>query len=155
VHKLKGTYRKDRHAVNVPTPEVGIPDPPKTVKGIALDEWDRLVPLLAKLKSISLLDRAALAAYCIEYRIYHEAIRQLNLGRTLLATTSRKTKAPHRVLRVANRALGNMMRIAQEFGLTPAARAKLQIDATAGQQDPLLELMQRSIARRGRGGKAG
>jgi P27 family predicted phage terminase small subunit len=154
VHKLKGSYRKDRHGVKVPEPEVAMPTPPKQVKGLALAEWDRLVPLLAQLKSISLLDRAALAAYCIEYGLYMKAISQLQLGRTLLGRTSKGTKSPHPLLRVANRALGNMLRIASEFGLTPSARAKLQIDASAGEKDPLADLLRRQIERRG-GGRAG
>lgn len=151
VHILQGTFRADRHnAAEVEAPVI-IPDPPKSLKGEAMAEWDRITRLLAEAKCIADLDRSALAAYCIEWARYVTANNRLRVANTLLAESTKGTKMPHPLLRVSDRALANMLRICQEFGLTPASRSRLNIDAAAGNEDPLEKLIREQQQRRSTG----
>ena len=141
VLKLQGNFRADRHQDGEPEPPLAIPEPPKSLKGEALAEWDRITKLLADAHCIAELDRSALAAYCTEWARYVNANNKLRLANTLLAESTKGTKMPHPLLRVSDRALANMLRICQEFGLTPASRTRLNINAGAADEDPLEKLI--------------
>ena len=78
-----------------PMPAPSIPDCPPELGPAAQREWDRLVGELGKLRVLTNLDRAALAAYC---------------GAS-----------------IANRQAEIMMRIASEFGFTPASRGRISV----------------------------
>jgi P27 family predicted phage terminase small subunit len=153
--KLAGGFRADRRLGDEPEPEVCIPDPPKFLRGEALAEWDRITTLLVELQCISRLDRATLAAYCVEWRIYVTAHNRLRLNNSLLAESTKGTKMAHPLLRVADRAFNNMMRICVEFGLTPASRSRLSMAASGEVEDPLDALIRAQAeqrrARRGAG----
>ena len=148
--KLTGGYRADRHKRTEPAPPSGVPDAPKCLrKGtLAREEWDRITALLAEARCVTPLDRSALTAYCIEYARYIKANNRLRLVRTMLSESTKGTKMPHPLLRISDRALANMLRICQEFGLTPAARTRLDINAAGGVEDPLEALIRRQAERK-------
>lgn len=151
--KFEGGYRKDRHGDGIsPDPRAEIPDPPKALgKGEALAEWNRITALLIETKCVTKLDRASLAAYCLEWARYVNANNKLRFGKTLMAESTKGTKMPHPLLRVSDRALSNMLRICMEFGLTPASRSRLRVQAMAEQEDPLERLIrQQAQARQGK-----
>lgn len=146
--KLHGGFRSDRRYGDEPTPDVHIPDPPKVLKGAALAEWDRITQLLAEVKCISRLDRGPLTAYCLEWARYIKANQRLSLVRSLLAEGSTGNKVPHPLLRVADKAFANMLKICTEFGLTPAARTRLSMAAAGEAVDPFDELIRQQAERR-------
>src|SRR6185436_20366349 len=62
---LAGTFRNDRHAgVRSPEPPMGVPEPPKALRGQARLEWDRMIGRLASSKTLSSVDDGALYQYC-------------------------------------------------------------------------------------------
>lgn len=145
--KLRGSWRAKGRGEE-PEPPVSIPTAPKFLKGEALAEWDRITVLLAKVGCVAEQDRALLSAYCIEWARYVRANNQLRFVRSLLATTTRGTKMAHPLIRVSDRALANMLRICQEFGLSPAARTQLNVEAASVAEDPLEQLIRQKIERR-------
>lgn len=154
--KLHGNYREDRHGGAAPDPPTAIPDPPPMLKGEALEEWNRITQLLSQVKCIAELDRATLAAYCTEWARYVIANNRLRVIRTLLSESTKGTKMPHPLLRISDKALKNMLSICQEFGLTPASRTRLNIEAGSGTDgDPLERLIREQAARRRQGPQAG
>jgi P27 family predicted phage terminase small subunit len=155
--RLHGTYREDRHGGAIPDPPTAIPTPPKSLKGIALEEWDRVTKLLAEINCIAELDRALLTAYCVEWRTYMTADNRLRLSRSLMATSTKGTQMAHPLLRVRDRAFANLMRICGEFGFSTASRSRLSIEAKAAGEDPLERLIRDSAEMRAaaRGGRAG
>jgi P27 family predicted phage terminase small subunit len=109
---------------NEPTPDVAIPDCPAELSPVAKREWDRLVVKLGKLRILTHLDRAALAAYCGAYALWAEAMEQLQKYGTMIKSPSGyPQQSPY--LAVANRQAEIMMRIASEFGFTPASRSRI------------------------------
>jgi len=117
-----------------PTPEVVIPDCPAELGDIARREWNRLVGELAALRLLTNLDRAALAAYCGAYALWAEATEAIQkYGAMIKSPTGYPVQSPY--VAIANRQAEIMMRIASEFGFTPASRSRI---STPSKSEPTL-----------------
>jgi P27 family predicted phage terminase small subunit len=110
--------------VNEPRPEPLIPDCPVELGPVARREWDRLVAELAPLRMLTNLDRAALASYCGAYGMWAEATEAIQkFGTMVKAPSGFPVQSPY--VSIANRQAEIMMRIASEFGFTPASRSRI------------------------------
>ena len=107
-----------------PSPDVVIPECPPELGDVARREWDRLAGELVTLRLITNLDRAALAAYCGAYALWAEATQAIQKFGTMIKSPSGyPVQSPY--VAVANRQAEIMMRIAGEFGFTPASRSRI------------------------------
>ena len=107
-----------------PRPEANIPECPPELGPVARAEWDRLVVELAALRLLTNLDRAALAAYCGTYALWADATAQIEkYGAMIKSPQGFPIQSPY--LAIANRQAEIMMRIASEFGFTPASRSRI------------------------------
>jgi P27 family predicted phage terminase small subunit len=107
-----------------PNPEAVIPDCPAELGPVARQEWDRLASELGKLKLLTNLDRAALAAYCGAYALWAESTEAIQKYGTMVKSPSGyPIQSPY--VSIANRQAEIMMRIASEFGFTPASRSRI------------------------------
>jgi P27 family predicted phage terminase small subunit len=109
-----------------PTPGVKplAPDCPQELGPVARAEWHRLVPELAALNLITHLDRGQLAIYCVAYAQWIEAAEFIQKFGSMVNTPSGfPVQSPY--VAILNRQADTMIRIASEFGFTPASRAKL------------------------------
>jgi P27 family predicted phage terminase small subunit len=80
----------------------------------------RLVGELTALRMLTNLDRAALAAYCPAYAFWADAIENIGkYGTMVKSPTGYPVQSPY--ISIANRQAEIMMRIASEFGFTPAS----------------------------------
>jgi P27 family predicted phage terminase small subunit len=97
----------------------------------------RLTAQLAKLNLITHLDRGALATYCGAYALWAESMVQIQkYGTMVKSPTGYPMQSPY--LSIANRQAELMMRIASEFGFTPASRSRISVPPP--DQLPLLDL---------------
>jgi phage terminase small subunit len=71
-----------------PVPPEGVPDCPAHLNAAAREEWDRLVCVLHEMGVVTLVDRAALAAYCQCYGRWVEAEEKLQTTPMLLKTAT-------------------------------------------------------------------
>ena len=107
-----------------PKHEAKIPDCPPELSPSARKEWDRLAEELSALRMLTNLDRAALAAYCTAYALWAEANEAIQkYGVMIKSPQGFPIQSPY--LSVANRQAEIMMRIASEFGFTPASRSRI------------------------------
>ena len=95
---------------------------------------------------MSEIDRAALAAYCQAYGRWVQAERALArmgekdlLTGALMIKTSNGNAIQNPLVGTANKAMELMLRAAAEFGMTPSARSRIDVDipkdtATAAKQ---------------------
>jgi P27 family predicted phage terminase small subunit len=121
---LTGNPGKRPLNVNEPRPEIAIPDCPVELGPVARREWDRLAVELSSLRILTNLDRAALAAYCGAYAMWAEATEAIQKFGTMVKSPSGyPQQSPY--VAVANRQAEIMMRIASEFGFTPASRSRI------------------------------
>jgi P27 family predicted phage terminase small subunit len=113
-----------------PRPKPSIPECPEELGNVARREWDRLVNELASLRLLTNLDRAALAAYCAAYGMWAEATQAIQkFGCMVKSPTGYPVQSPY--VAIANRQAEIMMRIASEFGFTPASRSRISTSSTA------------------------
>jgi len=109
---------------NEPRPEAAIPEAPAELSSAARAEWDRLAAELDALGLLTRLDRAALAAYCGAYALWAEATEAIQkYGAMIKSPQGFPIQSPY--LAIANRQAEIMMRIASEFGFTPASRSRI------------------------------
>lgn len=112
-----------------PRPEPAVPECPPELGPAAKREWDRLVGDLAKLNMLTNLDRAALAAYCGAYSLWADATEQIQkYGAMIKSPTGYPVQSPY--IAIANRQAEIMLRIASEFGFTPASRSRIAAPST-------------------------
>ncbi len=99
------TGNPGKHPLNgdEPLPETAVPDCPPELSPAARKEWDRLVGELGKLRVLTNLDRAALAAYCGAYALWAEATEAIQkYGVMVKSPTGFPIQSPY--LSIANRA---------------------------------------------------
>lgn len=108
-----------------PRPEPAIPECPPELSPVARKEWHRLAVDLCKLRLITSLDRGALAIYCTAYELWIEAVEAIRKHGTLVKSPSGyPMQSPY--IAIQNRQGEIMMRIASEFGFTPASRSRIK-----------------------------
>jgi P27 family predicted phage terminase small subunit len=121
---LTGNPGKRPLNLNEPRPQPAVPECPPELSPAAQREWQRLVGELASLNVLTNLDRAALAAYCGAYALWAEATEAIQkFGVMVKSPTGFPIQSPY--VSIANRQAEIMMRIAAEFGFTPASRGRI------------------------------
>ena len=101
-----------------------IPNCPAHLSPTAKAEWRRLTRQLVEVGVMTELDRGALAAYCQAYGRWVEAERNLRETPMLLRMPSGYIQqSPW--LTIANKQIDIMYRYIGEFGLSPAARSRI------------------------------
>lgn len=124
IKALTGNPGKRPLNAREPRPEPALPDCPPELSPTAQREWARLTVELAKLNLMTNLDRGALATYCGAYAIWAEAMEQIQKYGTMIKSSSGfPIQSPY--LAILNRQAEIMMRIASEFGFTPASRSRI------------------------------
>lgn len=132
-----------------PRPEPALPVCPPELSPLARQEWKRLSAELAKLNLVTHLDRGALAAYCGAYALWAEAMEQVQkFGTMVKSPTGYPIQSPY--LAIANRQAEIMLRVASEFGFTPASRSR--ISTPPSDELPLLQLTMGEYEEEPRGG---
>ena len=109
-----------------PRPELQIPTCPAHLCPSAKAEWKRLAQQLHTLGIMTMLDRAALAAYCQSYGRWVEAERKLKETPTLLKLPSGYVQH-NPLLTIANKQLELMHKYLSEFGLSPVSRSRVDM----------------------------
>ncbi len=119
-----GTPRKPSRSRKEPVAEPLAPECPPELGPIARAEWFRIVPYLAAKIELTPLDRGPLAIYCVSYERWLEGIEALQKYGTMMKTPKGfPVQSPY--VSIVNREADVMMRIASEYGFTPASRAKV------------------------------
>lgn len=121
---LAGNPGKRSLPTNEVKPKVELPNQPRHLTAEARAEWDRLAPVLMRLRLLTRLDRAAFSAYCQAWARHVEAEEQLAKA-SALAFTANGFPIINPWATISKQAVEQMSRFLGEFGLTPAARARM------------------------------
>lgn len=135
-------------------PDVEIPGCPPHLMPEAVKEWKRITPELVKLNLIAKIDRAALSLYCQAWARWVWAERTLRAavkmaeskraafeadpanegkdypggdGYTIVTPNGQFGYSPHWV--IANKAMEQVDKFLQSFGLSPSARSRVRPSA--------------------------
>lgn len=127
IRRLEGNRGKRAWNHDEPEPPDGIPRCPKHLAPVARTEWRRVARALYSMGVLTVIDRAALAAYCQSYAKWVEAEQKLKETPPLLKTPSGYVQQSPWVA-IANKQLEIMGRYMTELGMTPASRSRVGTD---------------------------
>ena len=97
---------------------------PPVLGPLAREEWDRLTAELLSKGVLSRVDRGPLTAYCIAYGQMMEAVEMVEKhGAMVKSPNGFPQQSPY--LSHLNKQIEIMIRIASEFGFTPASRSRI------------------------------
>jgi P27 family predicted phage terminase small subunit len=108
-----------------------VPPPPQFLEGYAADEWWKMATELYRMRLLTVVDETALASYCLSYARWRDAEELLSLHKANdprmrgLLVRGKNTTIENPLIGIARRASQEMLRVASEFGFTPAARARI------------------------------
>jgi len=128
--KIVHGTRDKRKNRNEPKPS-GVATIPDWLCPDAVLEWERLAPELITIGLLTKADRAEFAIYCQAYAEIQEAEAELlEGGKTQTTKDGFLRKSPW--LAVRDEAYKRLHQTAQQFGLTPSSRTKIEVpDHTA------------------------
>lgn len=116
---------------------------PRFLAGEARAEWKRVIPILCNMGVLTVADGKALAAYCSAYAQLAKAEAAIEKYGIICATLDQVTGVAelkvNPAVRVKSDALRQMKSFLIEFGLTPASRSKLKINANHDDQPDALD----------------
>ena len=93
---------------------------------VAVAEWNRLAPMLKRIRQVTEADRGALLALCIEWARYIEA-REKAYPRVV--KSPKGYAMPNPWLSIQTKALQALLKLWPELGLTPSSRSRVKTDA--------------------------
>ncbi len=142
--KIRAGNPGKRKLKDSPNPSSEIPPRPEHLNAEAAAEWDRVAPLLMKLGLLSNLDRANLAAYCLAWARWVEAEKELEkTGTVVKSPNGYPIQNPY--LSVANQAAKQMQSLGSEFGLSPSARSRLDVQGQSQERDEFSDFLKSSM----------
>lgn len=138
--KLEGNPGKRALPENEPQPNLSRPPKPTNLSGSASKLWDYLSDELLAMKVLTTADGPALRMLCESWHTFFEARRALNqFGSTFYETHGPsgvliKRHPAVSVMNETNRAIKGWL---AEFGLTPAARTRIEKALDDGEEDEI------------------
>jgi P27 family predicted phage terminase small subunit len=119
-----------RDSMGRPIPQVpkfnrGAPDPPPWLDPEAAALWARVAPSLERLDLIKDEDAESFATYCTAWSRFVAAVKTYQREGLTATNPSSGRISTHPAVHVAMAAGRDLLRYAQEFGLTPAAEIAL------------------------------
>ena len=127
--KMRGTYRKDRAATNEAKPPVSRPSPPRWLSKYARSEWRYITPKLDAVGLLTKIDRGELAAYCEAFGKFREATEALQReGNEMVVQTHNGNYVQSPWVSIQNKAAEAMHKYAQQFGMTPSSRTRINVE---------------------------
>lgn len=155
---LKGNPGKKSINPNEPASEPVSADtpPPPELDGKAADVWRDMVKRLAGMRVLTDADVPTLVRYCIEASLYFQAYEKVKLGGEEYTIWEpdpmRPGKFRIKYTQVAPWATqmyrhhAAMLRIEQEFGMTPSSRSQVSANGTSNPASPLAQWRARHSA---------
>ena len=136
---MRGSARAAGRGDEVQGPP-GSPDPPGWLSESATDVWHELVPMLMQMGVLSKVDGNALARYCeiwIRWRRAAEFLASVPSEfyevRTL--ASGKKELKPLPMVAIADTLSTQLLRLEQQFGMTPSARVGLEVTAPPASEE--------------------
>ena len=110
---------------------VGLAKCPSWLDFEAKKEWARIAPELERLGLLTMVDQAALAAYCQAWAEFKGATADLQAEGRVYYTEDGEPK-PHPAVSRQKAAWSAIRGFAAEFGLSPSARTRVKSDSGKG-----------------------
>ena len=138
-----------------PAPTLGEPEMPAWLNDEAKAEWCRIVPELSAVGVLTVVDRAALAAYCAAWSELRAATNLIDKEGRLIDVDvyARESgekvgarRVVHPAVKLQREAFGLVKAFLVEFGLSPSSRTRITARPKQDEADPLQALIDRQRA---------
>ena len=135
-----------KRAVNKsePQPAKGIASPPAWLTPDGLAEWDRVTGELDAMGVLHTSDWSVVAMYCEAWEDFQDCIKQMRDGGKI-AESKAGAIYQHPIVGMKNKAAERCIKLADRFGLSPAARSRIQTTEQK-ELDPIDALLARRDA---------
>ncbi len=149
--KLRGSWRGKARDKVEPKPERGAPPCPDWISDAAKVVWEQLIPQLEDLNVLAKVDVYPLARYCQMFVQWREVEDFIAKRGTVYPLKDKNgdvrciQQFPQ--VSIANKLAVALLRLEQEFGLTPAARARIQLPLNNTKGENEFEIWQRKYRR--------
>jgi P27 family predicted phage terminase small subunit len=118
---------------------------PRWMDDTAKAEWRRVSGELREMGLLTVVDRAALEAYCQTYARWRQAEETIRThGSTYLTDTGYVRERPE--VGIAERYLKVMRAFMVEFGMTPSSRSRIHMPGQEPDADPFEEFLKEEFA---------
>ena len=135
----KGNPGKRRLNQSEPKPAADAIQPPDWVTGKSLEKWQEVVPKLLGMGVMTNADIDTIARYCTMHEQYVKYLDQVRRGLDVLVIRDDAGKVKYMqstpAATMMTKLAASMLRIEQEFGLTPSARSGLSASKTQEQDE--------------------
>jgi P27 family predicted phage terminase small subunit len=131
---LRGNPGKRPLNKNEPQPArpPDVPELPAYLTGHARQEWERVAPEVFRLGLLTTVDISAFGAYCWAYATWRTALEAVDrvaesdpVFKGLIVKARTGTPVENPLYLASRQPASDMLKFAAEFGMTPAARARL------------------------------
>ena len=134
LHILRGLPGKRPVNGSEPKFDPSVPKCPLHLSDEGKREWRRITKQLSSANLLTVVDRAALAAYCQAWGRWVEAEESIKKHGVLVKSPQGfPMQSPY--LAIANKAMEQMQRMLVEFGMTPSSRSRIHV-SPQGAVDP-------------------
>lgn len=130
---------------NEPKPKPISPKCPSWLDKEAKKEWKRVAPELERLGLLTIVDGAALAAYCQAYSRWKRA-EELVKKEGLVVATESGYLMPHPAVKIAEKSMQLIRGFCTEFGLTPSSRGRMSLPVERSDDEDEFFMYQREKA---------
>lgn len=135
---LRGNPGKRTLNKREPEPDDTPPTCPSHLDEVARTEWDKLIPILSRMRVLTEADYITLAALCQTYSRWISAQTELNKSGTagMLYKTQSGYIQVSPLLQIVNTCADQLTKLCREFGLTPSSRSNVQAREKPKADDP-------------------
>jgi P27 family predicted phage terminase small subunit len=127
---LRG-YKSSRINDREPVPRDVLPVPPRSMAADVREVWDYTLQELIHMKTVAASDRDSLVCFC-EAVVAHRKASNILAQSPVLVKGLHGTLVRNPALQVQRDAAQVIRGFAQEFGLTPSARADIKVEGRNG-----------------------
>lgn len=128
---LHGSPKAKQRASEEPKVAPGRPEKPEWLSGEAAEAWAQVVPQLEHMGTLAAADVRAIARYCMTWAVWVKAAQAVTENGFTETRTNSRGKTSTQVaaeLRAMDTAERILVKLEQQFGLTPSARANLKVE---------------------------
>lgn len=124
-----------------------LPKPPAFLPTLSKRCWRENVPVLASQGLLTKADLDILAAYCAAYYVWRSCLEDLKKVGSMIYRPHSATQPQSTYLDVLpqvrglNTAAKQMLELAREFGMTPAARGRMVVPGAKKEEDEMERLL--------------
>ncbi len=137
VKLIEGTFRRDRAPRREPRPVPGVPRRPRWLDARGATKWRQLVAILGPMHVVTVADGDALALAAEAFSRFlaaRDAVRQFGTVYSSATPAGGTIVRPRPECAMATSTWRDYLRALQEFGLTPAARARVEARDDGGSE---------------------